>query len=69
MRKNPFYVNPTGGTGPIDILYSFGRELGATKATARITTCDSSLELDARNFHGWHLNGSLGTVFRRRSRQ
>jgi hypothetical protein len=58
--KSPFYVNPTGGTEPINILYRFGRELGAKMERAKVTTCDSALELDAQSFRGWHLNGSLG---------
>jgi len=59
-QGNPFYVNPTGGTEPVTVLYRFGRELGATLERAKVVTCNSALELDARNFHGWHLNGSLG---------
>jgi iron complex outermembrane receptor protein len=59
-RNSPFYVNPTGGTEPINILYRFGREIGATIERAKVTTCDSTLELDARNLRGWHLHGSLG---------
>ena len=59
-RSNPFYFNPTGGTQPITILYRFRRELGSSMERATVTTCDSTLELDARNFRGWHLNGSLG---------
>jgi iron complex outermembrane recepter protein len=27
-RNNPFYVNPTGGTDPVTVLYGFGRDLG-----------------------------------------
>jgi iron complex outermembrane recepter protein len=59
-QESPFYVNPTGGTEPINILYRFGRELGAMMERARVTTCDSTFELDAKNFRGWHLNGSFG---------
>ena len=25
---NPYYVNPTGGTGPVTVFYDFGRDLG-----------------------------------------
>ena len=57
---SPFYVNPTGGTEPITILYRFAHELGASIQTAKVITCDSTLELDAQNVRGWHLNGSLG---------
>ncbi|MDB6100399.1 MAG: TonB-dependent receptor [Gammaproteobacteria bacterium] len=59
-QGSPFYVNPTGGTEPISILYRFGRELGSSMERATVTTCDSTLELDTKNFRGWHLNGSLG---------
>jgi iron complex outermembrane recepter protein len=59
-QTSAFFVNPTGGTDPVTVLYRFGRELGASIEKARVLTCDSTLEADARNFRGWHLNGSLG---------
>jgi iron complex outermembrane recepter protein len=66
-ERNPFYINPTGGSGPINIFYRFARELGSTMERARVTTCDSTLALEAKDLGGWHFNGSVGYSTERQS--
>jgi len=68
-EQSPFYVNPTGGTGPVNVLYRFARELGPLMERAGVTTCDSTLELDAIDVHGWHFNGSLGYGYEKQNQR
>ena len=44
--SNPFYYNPTGGTGPIVVGYNFGKDLGPEIATAEVNTLNATVGLD-----------------------
>ena len=43
---NPFYVNPTGLPGPVEIAYNFGKDLGPQHTDVGIDTINATLGLD-----------------------
>jgi iron complex outermembrane receptor protein len=43
---NPFYVNPTGGTAPVEVGYNFGKDLGHTAADVGVDTLNATLGLN-----------------------
>jgi outer membrane receptor protein involved in Fe transport len=62
-RANPFYVNPTGGTDPIPVLYGTAADFGPPVADNRIDTGNFSLGLDLDLHHSWDATGYLGYTF------
>jgi iron complex outermembrane receptor protein len=67
-NTNPFYVNPTGGTGPVTVDYNFLNDLGPQSADAKVDTADvtAGLELDAGD--SWRVN-LYGNFAREREHQ
>lgn len=45
-NTNPFYVNPTGGSGSVYVGYNFGKDLGPTAVAVGIDTVNATLGLD-----------------------
>ena len=56
-RANPFYVNPEGGTEPIEVDYSLLPDLGPQTATSTNTTTNVTLGMDAALANSWQLSG------------
>ena len=44
--SNPFYYNPTGGQGPVEEAYNFGKDLGPLMQNVAINTLNATLGLD-----------------------
>lgn len=45
-NTNPFYVNPMGGSGPVQVSYNFGPDLGLGATTVGIDTLNATLGVD-----------------------
>jgi iron complex outermembrane recepter protein len=58
----PYYVNPTGGTGTVDVLFDFGRDIGQMIEKGNVVKCDSTLEFKLTRGE-WHVDGSFGYAF------
>lgn len=54
-NSNPFYVNPTGGTGPISVDYNFTDDLGLLSADSQVTNTNVTLGLDLDVGRAWKL--------------
>jgi outer membrane receptor protein involved in Fe transport len=50
---NPFYVNPAGGTAPVDVSYNFGKDLGSSTGNAGIDTLNTTLGFDVDAGASW----------------
>jgi iron complex outermembrane recepter protein len=44
--SNPFYVNPSGGSGPVVVAYDFGKDLGLLTGQIGIDTLNATVGLD-----------------------
>jgi iron complex outermembrane receptor protein len=53
--SNPFYLNPTGGSGPVTVAYDFASDLGTSAARVRVRTLNAAFGFDAELSHSWHL--------------
>jgi iron complex outermembrane recepter protein len=51
--SNPFYVNPTGGTGPILVDYDFTKDLGPTTVDVGVNTTNATLGMDIDAGGSW----------------
>lgn len=64
--NNPYYINPSGGNGPVGVLYGFGRTLGPR--TGNVDVSAGSMTLGVRyEIAGWNFSGSVGYAFERGS--
>ena len=61
--SNPFYVNPTGGTGPLTVLSGTGAYFGPPADENRIDTGNFSLGLNSAAGNGWTLTGQVNYTF------
>jgi outer membrane receptor protein involved in Fe transport len=50
---NPFYVNPSGGTGPIYVYYGFYDDLGAQHNRSEVETLSAASGVSAGFFDSW----------------
>lgn len=60
---HPFYVNPTGGTEPIVVMYNFLDDLGPVRFDTTVTTANLSLGVDWAITNGWRLSANGGHAF------
>ncbi|HWM70394.1 MAG TPA: TonB-dependent receptor [Steroidobacteraceae bacterium] len=64
---NPFYVNPTGATTPVSVLYDFGRDFGSltTDADDKTGNVMAGVEWEGPEGgqQGWKIRGSVGYSF------
>lgn len=51
---NAFYVNPTGGTGPIRVRYRFTDDLGPRNADFEVETYNTTIGAQFELFRNWH---------------
>lgn len=56
---NPFYVNPTGGTAPVTVLYGFGSDLGPVEDDALVHTTNLTVGTSTPLGEDWTLTGYL----------
>jgi iron complex outermembrane receptor protein len=61
--SNPFYVNPTGGTGNVTVGQGSAAFFGPLTDDNRIDTGNFSLGLSMSPFEGWTANGSVAYTF------
>ena len=61
--SNPFYYNPTGGTGPIIEAYNFGKDLGDNTGTVGVNTLNATvgLNFDLAGTWGGRVYGSYSS--------
>lgn len=52
---NPFYVNPTGGTGPIQVHYNFFRDIGGLDSESQVKTYQTTAGATVGGLAGWHI--------------
>jgi iron complex outermembrane recepter protein len=53
---NPFYVNPTGGTGPVTVDYDFLNDLGPEVNDSRVNTANITAGVEFDAGASWRLN-------------
>lgn len=61
-NTNPFYVNPSGGTAPVEVLYNFADDLGPTTARVGIDTVNATVGLDFDPGASWILRSYASYV-------
>jgi iron complex outermembrane recepter protein len=54
---NPFYVNPTGGTGPILVRYDFTDDLGPLTSSVKARSVSASFGVSYKFGQDWTLTG------------
>lgn len=59
-NANPFYINPAGGTAPVAVLYSFGRDFGNVTTDAHDRTGNVWTGVNWEGASGWKAGASLG---------
>jgi iron complex outermembrane recepter protein len=64
-ESNPFYVNPTGLSGPVTVLTGTGAFFGPTATDNRIDTGNFSFGATTALSHGWTASGSVAYAFER----
>jgi iron complex outermembrane recepter protein len=62
-ESNPFYVNPTGASGPITVLEGSAAFFGPPTFENQIDTGNFSLGLATSPFEGWTGSGYVGYTF------
>jgi iron complex outermembrane receptor protein len=55
-NTNPFYVNPMGGTGSVQVRYNFGKDLGPIGVTVGIDTMNAAMGVDF-DLGSWTVKG------------
>jgi iron complex outermembrane recepter protein len=65
---NPFYVNPTGGTAPVEVGYNFGKDLGPTAVDVGVDTIDATVGLDLDAGASWTVS-AYGNYTREKQNQ
>ncbi len=60
---NPFYVNPTGGTGPIRVDYNFGDDLGPRIADIDLKTYNTALGATINTSADWRVTAQVAYAF------
>lgn len=55
--SNAFYVHPAGGTDPLWVLYSFGKDFGPQLDQARVTMADTALGGTIQLGETWDITG------------
>lgn len=58
-NTNPFYVNPTGGSGPIGVYYDFGADLGKQHTDVLVESTSVTLGLASDLNHEWKATGNI----------
>jgi iron complex outermembrane receptor protein len=58
-NSNPYYVNPTGGTDPVDVEYGFGPDLGPQITRGDVITRNFTAGVDVA-LHDWVLTAYAG---------
>lgn len=53
--SNPFYVNPTGGSGPVLVSYNLGRDLGPLTSDVNVKTTNATLGVDLAPGADWRV--------------
>lgn len=54
---NPFYVNPTGGTGPLVVAYNFGDDLGRLGASGTVEVSNAAFGAAWQVGRDWRITG------------
>jgi outer membrane receptor protein involved in Fe transport len=62
-RTNPFYVNPTGGSGPISVLYGVQDDLGQVKTRGDVQTANAQVGTNWEPGGGWKLTGQVSFAY------
>ena len=62
-QSNPFYVNPTGVPGPLNIIAGTTPYIGTPTARIRVDTGNFSVGLSSTALHGWTVSGYAGYTF------
>lgn len=65
--KNPFYVNPTGGTEPVIVAYSFGDDLGPLAQDADVETFNGAIGARAAMGDNWLVTAYAGYALEEQS--
>jgi len=58
--SNPFYVNPSGGTTPVTVLYNFRQDFGSLATDADVKAGNLMAGVDWEVPSGWTVRGSAG---------
>ncbi len=59
-NTNAFYVNPTGGTEPVRVLYNFTRDLGPARTETEVRTSNSTVGATLKAGQTWEITSSAG---------
>jgi iron complex outermembrane recepter protein len=62
-ESNPFYLNPTGVPGPVQIEEGSAAYFGVPASSDRIDTGNFSLGLSTAEWRGWSASGFVGYTF------
>jgi outer membrane receptor protein involved in Fe transport len=60
---NPFYLNPTGGSGPVTVLYGTAADFGSPREVNRLDIGNIALGFCMDAVRGWSVSGSAGYAY------